>query len=38
MDELRQTTADPEVKRMASLAITDAQTAQMWAVKALTWK
>ena len=38
MDELRRTTADSEVKRMASLAITDAQTAQMWAVKALTWK
>ena len=29
---------DPEVKRMASVAITEAQTAQMWAVKAVTWK
>jgi hypothetical protein len=29
---------DNEVKRMLSLAITDTQTAQMWAVKAITWK
>jgi hypothetical protein len=28
---------DPEVKRMLSVAITEAQTAQMWAVKAATW-
>jgi len=28
---------DPEVKRMMSIAITEAQTAQMWAVKAATW-
>lgn len=27
-----------EVARMASVAITEAQTAQMWAVKAITWK
>jgi hypothetical protein len=27
-----------EVARMASIAITEAQTAQMWAVKAATWK
>ena len=38
MHDLRNSTQDPEVKRMASLAITEAQTAQMWAVKALTWK
>ena len=38
MSLLRSTTADPEVKRMASVAITEAQTAQMWAVKALTWR
>jgi hypothetical protein len=38
MDYLRQTTEDPEVKRMCSVAITEAQTAQMWAVKALTWR
>lgn len=36
-DNLRQTSDDPEVKRMASVAITEAQTAQMWAVKAATW-
>lgn len=28
---------DSEIARMASIAITDAQTAQMWAVKAATW-
>ncbi len=27
-----------EVKRLMSVAITEAQTAQMWAVKAITWK
>jgi hypothetical protein len=27
-----------EHKRLASVAITEAQTAQMWAVKALTWR
>lgn len=30
--------AQREVCRMASIAITEAQTAQMWAVKAATWK
>ncbi len=30
--------ASPEVKRLASVAITEAQAAQMWAVKALTWR
>jgi hypothetical protein len=29
--------ATPEVARMLSVAITEAQTAQMWAVKAVTW-
>jgi hypothetical protein len=38
MNYLRETTHSPEVKRMASIAITEAQTAQMWAVKAITWK
>ena len=38
MNDLRLTSDNPEVKRMASVAITEAQTAQMWAVKALTWK
>lgn len=38
MNGLRAYSTDPEVKRMASIAITEAQTAQMWAVKALTWR
>jgi hypothetical protein len=38
MNDLRSLTEDPEVKRMASVAITEAQTAQMWAVKAITWR
>lgn len=35
---LRESTDDPEVKRMYSVAITEAQSAQMWAVKAATWR
>ena len=35
---LREDAKSPEKKRMLSLAITDLQTAQMWAVKAVTWK
>ena len=27
----------PEQNRMLSIAITEVQTAQMWAVKAITW-
>ena len=38
MNDLRNSASSPEVKRMASVAITEMQTAQMWAVKALTWK
>ena len=38
MNDLRNTSESPEVKRMASVAITEAQTAQMWAVKAITWR
>lgn len=38
MNDLRTSSDDPEVKRMASVAITEAQTAQMWAVKAITWR
>jgi hypothetical protein len=34
---IRENSKDPEVKRMASVAITEAQTAHMWAVKAATW-
>jgi hypothetical protein len=37
-NRLRNTTEDVEVKRMCSVAITECQTAQMWAVKAVTWK
>jgi streptogramin lyase len=33
----REAATNPEVKRMLSVAITEAQTAQMWAVKAVTW-
>ena len=33
----REAASNPEVKRMLSVAITEAQTAQMWAVKAVTW-
>jgi hypothetical protein len=38
MDELRRSAADGEAKRLASVAITELQTAQMWAVKAATWR
>ncbi len=31
-------TTSPEQKRLASIAITELQGAQMWMVKALTWK
>jgi len=37
LNDLRNKTVDPEVKRLTSVAITEAQTAQMWAVKAATW-
>lgn len=36
-NNLRGSTEDGEQKRMYSVAITEAQTAQMWAVKAVTW-
>lgn len=35
---LRTDQPNAEIARMASIAITEAQTAQMWAVKAATWK
>jgi len=38
MHALRLRAESPEVKRLASVAITEAQGAQMWAVKAITWK
>lgn len=37
-NDARAKASDPEVKRMYSVAITEAQTAQMWAVKAATWE
>jgi hypothetical protein len=39
MNDLRNSSySTPEIARMCSIAITEAQTAQMWAVKAITWK
>lgn len=38
MNYLREQTDNADVKRMCSIAITEAQTAQMWAVKAITWR
>lgn len=38
MHELHNITANYEVIRMCQIAIDNAQTAQMWAVKALTWR
>lgn len=35
---LRSQAQDGDVIRMFSIAITETQTAQMWAVKAVTWK
>jgi hypothetical protein len=29
---------NPEIVRLCSIAITEAQGAQMWAVKAVTWR
>lgn len=36
--ELRRNQPNEEIARMASIAITELQTAQMWAVKAATWR
>lgn len=38
MHNLRGDSESAEQKRLASVAITELQTAQMWAVKALTWR
>lgn len=38
MNDLRASATSPEVKRHASIAITEMESAQMRAVKALTWK
>lgn len=38
MDSLRTASGSQEQRRFASIAITELQGAQMWAVKALTWR
>ena len=38
INSLRSETESSEVKRLSSVAITELQGAQMWAVKAITWK
>lgn len=38
LNEARDATDNPEVKRQLSVAITEAQTSQMWGVKAVTWQ
>ncbi len=38
MDALRKRSTNADIARMASVAITEMQTAQMWAVKAITWR
>lgn len=38
LNSLRSTTEDSEAKKLYSIAITEAQAAQMWAVKAITWQ
>lgn len=38
LHDLKEKSVSPEKKRMYSVAITEAQSAQMWAVKAVTWK
>lgn len=38
LNDLRNDTRDPEVARMLSLSITNAQVACMWAVKSITWR
>lgn len=38
LDSERTAAEGPERKRMFSIAITEIQSAQMWAVKAITWQ
>jgi hypothetical protein len=38
LNELREAATNSEMKRMYSVAITELQTSQMWAVKACTWR
>ncbi|MDF7669879.1 hypothetical protein PT276_01445 [Orbaceae bacterium ESL0721] len=37
MNDLRTKSTSQEQKRLCSVAITELQTAQMWAVKSFTW-
>jgi len=37
-DNARAAAGNSEQRRLYSVAITEAQTAQMWVVKAVTWK
>lgn len=38
LNDMRDVVANGEHQRLCSIAITEAQTAQMWAVKAITWQ
>jgi hypothetical protein len=38
LNNKRNSSESSEQKRIYSIAITEAQTAQMWAVKGITWK
>lgn len=38
LNQYRSETESQEAKRQLSVAITEAQTSQMWAVKAVTWQ
>jgi hypothetical protein len=38
LNTAREATTNGEVKRQLSIAITEAQTSQMWGVKAVTWQ
>ena len=38
MDDIRLSAGRGERARLASVAITEMQTAQMWAVKTVTWR
>jgi hypothetical protein len=38
LHDARNVTDNPEIKRQLSIAITEAQTSQMWGVKAVTWQ
>ncbi len=38
LQQVKSTSENGEVKRMLSIAITEAQSSQMWAVKGATWQ